>query len=61
MNPPIPWWRIATLTILTAALIISLTSGRTIEAVIIAILMVPTILLIGAWLYQRNTARDRRI
>jgi hypothetical protein len=46
-----PWWRLATLILLSVALAIALSQGRTIEAVIIGILIVPTLLLVGAWIY----------
>jgi len=46
-----PWWRLATLILLSVALAIAVSQGRTIEAVIIGILIVPTLLLVGAWIY----------
>ena len=47
----LPWWRIATLAILLLALIISVSAGRTIDAVVIGILMIPTMVLVGLWIY----------
>jgi hypothetical protein len=53
----IPWWRIATFTLLIAAFIISLSAGRTIEAVVIGVLIVPSTVFIGAWIYESRHHR----
>jgi hypothetical protein len=54
----IPWWPIATVTLLAIALVISIAAGRTVEAVVIALLLVPSLLLLGAWAYSvRNGGR----
>jgi choline-glycine betaine transporter len=59
MTKSVPWWRIATLALLVAAFIVSVSSGRTIEAVIIGFLALPTLalLLVGAWIYERAPRR----
>jgi choline-glycine betaine transporter len=48
-----PWWRIATLTLLLVALGLAISSGRTIEAVIIGLLMIPSLVLVGAWALEK--------
>ncbi len=57
MMRSIPWWRIATLTLLIAGFIIALSAGRTIEAIVIGVLTVPTMVFIGAWIYQSKHHR----
>lgn len=42
----IPWWRIATAVLLSAALVISGAAGRVIEAIIIGVLLLASIALI---------------
>jgi hypothetical protein len=58
----IPWWRLATAALLTAALVISATAGRVIESIIIAILLLPTfaflVLWIVAWRRGQLDARE---
>jgi hypothetical protein len=54
---PVPWWRITTLTVLVVAFIVAVFSGRTIEAVIVGLLMLPTLVLLGAWIYERRHRR----
>lgn len=50
----VPWWRLATLTLLVVAFILSVSSGHTIDAVIVGLLMVPSLVLVGAWIYERR-------
>jgi hypothetical protein len=52
-----PWWRIATLALLLVALVIAVSSGRTIEAVVIGVLMIPALTLLGAWIYGLRRRR----
>lgn len=54
---PVPWWRITTLTLLVVAFIIAVSSGRTIEAAIVGLLMLPTLVLLGAWIYERRNRK----
>jgi choline-glycine betaine transporter len=42
----IPWWRVATVILLLVALGISVSAGRTIEALIIAVLTIPSLVLL---------------
>lgn len=46
----IPWWRLASAALLTAALAISATAGRVIESIIIAILLLPTFAFLVLWI-----------
>jgi hypothetical protein len=46
----IPWWRLATAALLTAALAIAASAGRVIESIIIAILLVPTLAFLVLWI-----------
>jgi hypothetical protein len=50
---PVPWWRIATVALLAVALGIALASGHTGDAIIVAVLMVPGLVLVGVALYFR--------
>jgi hypothetical protein len=58
----IPWWRLASAVLLTAAFAISVTAGRVIESIIIAILLLPTfaflVLWIVAWRRGQLDARE---
>ena len=45
----IPWRRIATAVLLTAALAIAAAAGRVIEAIIIGVLLLPSLALVGIW------------
>jgi choline-glycine betaine transporter len=46
------WLLVATLVLLGAAFVLSLSGGRTIEAVIIGLLAVPTFVLVAAFAYR---------
>jgi choline-glycine betaine transporter len=48
--PFVPWWPLATAILLITALSIAVSSGRTIEAVIVGVLAVPTLAFLGLWL-----------
>lgn len=48
----VPWWQLATLTLLVVAFILSVSAGHTIEAVIVGVLVVPSLVLVGAWIYE---------
>jgi len=52
----IPWWRIATAVLLSAALGDISMAGRVIEAIIVGVLLIPSIALVGLWLvaWQRD-------
>lgn len=50
---PIPWWRLATVVLLSIALGIAIANGRTWDAVVIAVLIVPVLVLVAASLYFR--------
>jgi hypothetical protein len=56
----IPWWRIATALLLAAALAISAAAGRVIEAIIIGVLLLPSLVLVGLWFiaWRRNRLAD---
>jgi hypothetical protein len=45
----VPWWPLATAVLLITALSIAVSSGRTIEAVIIGVFVVPTLAFLGLW------------
>ena len=55
-----PWWQLATIVLLSVALTIAVMSGRTIEAVIIGILVVPALVIVGTWLVTSIRERRRR-
>jgi hypothetical protein len=54
-RPPfVPWWPLATAVLLVTAFAIALGAGRTIDAVIVGVLLVPTLALLGLWLLARK-------
>jgi hypothetical protein len=53
----VPWWRLATSTLLLTAFALSLAAGRTVEAIIAAVLLIPSLLLLGVWVYLRLAGR----
>jgi len=55
----IPWWRIATLALLTVALGFAVANGRTVEMIIIGVLVVPTLFFVGVWAFY--VGRHERI
>jgi choline-glycine betaine transporter len=61
MGVRLPWWRLATLALLIGALVLAIANGRTIEAVIIGVLLVPTLVVLGVWVYYRASPTQRRI
>jgi len=50
---PIPWWNLATTALLAVALAFAIRADRTIEAFVVGALMLPSLFLLGAWLYAR--------
>jgi hypothetical protein len=56
---PIPWWRIATVAVLAAALAIAVSQGHNWDAGVIALLLIPGIALVGLALYFRWKAGRR--
>jgi hypothetical protein len=52
----IPWWPIATATLLTAALVLSATAGRVVPPIVIAILLAPTLVFLAfyIWAWRRR-------
>jgi hypothetical protein len=61
MGIRLPWWRLATLVLLIGALVLAIANGRTIEAVIIGVLLVPTLVVLGVWVYFWASPTQRRI
>jgi hypothetical protein len=53
----IPWWRITTLVSLTFAFGIAAAAGRVIEAIVIGILLLPSLAFVAVWVYAWR--RDR--
>ena len=53
VRPPawVPWWRIAALVSLAIAFGIAATTGRVIEAVIIGVLLLPSLAFVTIWVY----------
>jgi hypothetical protein len=47
----IPWWSVATVVLLSIGLALAVLGGRTLEAIIIGVLLVPLLALLGNWLY----------
>jgi hypothetical protein len=54
----IPWWRLATAALLTAALVISAIAGRVIESIIIAILLLPALAFLVLWIVAWRNGQD---
>lgn len=50
----IPWWRVAAILLLGVGLVGSISSGRTIEAVIVGVFLVTSLSFFGAWIYARR-------
>ena len=53
----VPWWGLATAALLAIGLVISIVAGRTIEAVVIAFLLVPSLFLLAVWAYSVRAGR----
>jgi hypothetical protein len=53
----VPWWQIAAATLLAIGLVIAIVAGRTVEAVIIAFLLVPVLFLLAVWAYSVRAGR----
>jgi hypothetical protein len=54
---PIPWWRLATVVLLGIALGIAVANGRTWDAVIVAVLIIPALAMTAAAIYFRVRGR----
>ena len=56
----IPWWRFATTLLLAAALALSAAVGRVIEAIIIGVVLLPSLALVGLWFvaWRRDQLAD---
>jgi hypothetical protein len=50
----VPWWNFATLGLLGLALALTVAAGRAIEAVIAGVLTIPSLFVVGLWLYERR-------
>jgi hypothetical protein len=55
----IPWWSVATVVVLSIALTLAVLGGRTVEAVIVGAILVPTLALLGVWLTSIAGQRGR--
>lgn len=49
----IPWWRVAATVLLGGALFMTISAGRTVEAVIIGVLTIPSLVALGIWIYAQ--------
>jgi hypothetical protein len=47
----VPWWRLATVVLLSTGVAIAVVNGHVAEAAIIAILLLPSVAFLAAWVY----------
>jgi ABC-type nitrate/sulfonate/bicarbonate transport system substrate-binding protein len=60
--PGIPWLRLATTVLLAGALAISVAAGRTVDSIIIGVLLVPSValLIVRVFAWRRGLLADER-
>ncbi|MFL5954872.1 MAG: hypothetical protein ACJ76I_12285 [Gaiellaceae bacterium] len=47
----IPWWRLATAALMTTAFVLAVAKGSVIAAVLIGVLTLPSLAVLGAWIF----------
>ena len=55
-----PWWPVATVLLLSGAVVIAVRAGRVIEAIIAAILLAPSLAILIAWIVAWRREDDER-
>jgi choline-glycine betaine transporter len=60
--PLIPWWPLATTLLLAGALALSVAAGRTVDSIIIGVLLVPSLAFLVVWLiaWRRGPPEEDR-